>query len=74
MMSATLRIPIERRNQEKGRMEQARLWAVADRTVHTWVNEAVNTAAADGMTFSGPNQSGVLLCESSVNAMTIISI
>jgi len=72
-MIATLRIPVERPDQAKGRTEQARLWTVADRTVHPWVNEAVNTAAAEGVTFSVPNQSGLLICESSVNAMTIIS-
>lgn len=51
---ATLRIPLERRNPENGRTEKVRLWTVADRTVRTWLNEAVEAAASDGVTFSVP--------------------
>lgn len=54
MMVATLRIPLERRNPENGRTEKVRLWTVADRTVRTWLNEAVEAAASDGVTFSVP--------------------
>ncbi|WNN46692.1 site-specific integrase [Winslowiella toletana] len=54
MMTATLKIPIERRNSETGRAEKVRLWTVADRTVRTWLNEVVEAAAADGVMFSVP--------------------
>ena len=54
MMVATLRIPLERRNKRTGRMEKARIWEITDRTVRTWLNEAVDAAAADGVTFSVP--------------------
>lgn len=54
MMTATLKIPMERRNPVTGRTEKVRLWTVADRTVRTWLNEAVEEAAADGVTFSVP--------------------
>lgn len=54
MMIATLKIPQERRNKRSGRMEKARIWSVTDRTVRTWINEAVDTAAADGVAFSVP--------------------
>lgn len=54
MMVATLKIPLERRNKRSGRMEKARLWEITDRTVRTWLSEAVETAAADGVTFSVP--------------------
>ena len=54
MMVATLRIPVDRRNPDTGRTEKVRLWSVADRTVRTWINEAVAAAAADGVTFSVP--------------------
>lgn len=54
MMIATLKIPQERRNKRSGRMEKARIWSVTDRTVRTWINEAVDAAAADGVTFSVP--------------------
>lgn len=54
MMVATLKIPLERRNKRTGRIEKARIWEVTDRTVRTWLNEAVETAAADGVTFSVP--------------------
>ena len=53
MMVATLKIPLERRNKRTGRMEKARIWEITDRTVRTW-NEAVEAAAADGVTFSVP--------------------
>ncbi len=33
-------------------MEKARIWEITDRTVRTWLNEAVEAAAADGVTFS----------------------
>ena len=51
-MVATLKIPMERRNKRTGRTEKARIWEVTDRTVRTWIGEAV--AAADGVTFSVP--------------------
>lgn len=54
MMVATLRIPVERRNPDTGRTEKVRLWTVTDRTVRTWINEAVAAAAEDGVTFSVP--------------------
>lgn len=53
-MIATLRIPLERKNKRTGRMEPARIWAVTDRTVRTWLNDAVARAASDGVTFSVP--------------------
>jgi len=54
MMVATLKIPLERRNKRTGRNEKARIWEITDRTVRTWLNEAVESAAADGVTFSIP--------------------
>ncbi|WP_158785391.1 site-specific integrase [Pantoea sp. BAV 3049] len=54
MMVATLKIPIERKNKRTGRTEKARLWDITDRTVRTWLGEAVAAAAADGVTFSVP--------------------
>lgn len=54
MMVATLKIPLERRNKRTGRTERARIWEITDRTARTWVNEAVEAAAADGVTFSVP--------------------
>ena len=54
MMVATLKIPLERRNKRTGRTEKARIWEITDRTVRTWLNEAVETAAADGVSFSVP--------------------
>lgn len=51
MMVATLKIPLERRNPDTGRTEKVRLWTVTDRTVRTWLNEAVTAAAGDGVTF-----------------------
>lgn len=54
MMVATLKIPLERRNKRTGRTEKARIWEITDRTVRTWLSEAVETAAADGVTFSVP--------------------
>ncbi|EPT2392351.1 MULTISPECIES: site-specific integrase [Enterobacteriaceae] len=54
MMVATLKIPLERRNKRSGRTEKARIWEITDRTVRTWLSEAVETAAADGVTFSVP--------------------
>ncbi|EHI0838853.1 TPA: phage integrase family protein [Escherichia coli] len=53
-MVATLKIPLERRNKRTGRTEKAHLWEITDRTVRTWINEAVDAAAADGVTFSVP--------------------
>ncbi len=53
-MVATLKIPLERRNRRTGRTEKARLWEITDRTVRTWIGEAVEAAAADGVTFSVP--------------------
>ncbi|QMA67852.1 tyrosine-type recombinase/integrase (plasmid) [Escherichia coli] len=54
MLLATLKIPMERRNKRTGRTEKARIWEVTDRTVRTWIGEAVAAAAADGVTFSVP--------------------
>ncbi len=54
MMTATLKIPLERRNPDTGKTEKVRLWTIADRTVRTWLNEAVDAAAVDGVTFSVP--------------------
>ncbi len=54
MMVATLKIPLERRNKRTGRTEKARIWEITDRTVRTWLNEAIGLAAADGVTFSVP--------------------
>ncbi|QKJ89255.1 phage integrase family protein (plasmid) [Paramixta manurensis] len=54
MTVATLKIPLERRNRRTGRTEKARIWEITDRTVRTWLNEAVSAAAADGVTFSVP--------------------
>lgn len=54
MMVATLKIPLERRNKRTGRTEKARIWEITDRTVRTWLGEAVEAAAADGVTFSVP--------------------
>ena len=41
-------------NKNTGRMEKARIWNITDRTVRTWLSEAVEAAAADGVTFSVP--------------------
>lgn len=54
MMVATLKIPLERRNKRTGRMKKARIWEITDRTVRTRLAEAVETAAADGVSFSVP--------------------
>lgn len=54
MMVATLKIPVERKNKRTGRTEKARLWEITDRTARTWLTEAVEAAAADGVTFSVP--------------------
>ena len=54
MMVATLKIPLERRSPETGRAERVRLWSITDRTVRTWLNEAVDAAADDGVRFSVP--------------------
>ncbi len=35
-------------------MEKARIWEITDRTVRTWLREAVEAAAADRVTFSVP--------------------
>lgn len=35
-------------------MEKARIWEITDRTVRTWLSEAVEAAAADGVTLSVP--------------------
>ncbi|NWJ82434.1 phage integrase family protein [Enterobacter sp. SECR19-1250] len=53
-MVATLKIPAERRNKNTGRAERVRIWGVTDRTVRTWLNDAVARAAADGVRFSIP--------------------
>lgn len=54
MMIATLKIPVERKNKRTGKTEKARIWTVTDRTVRTWINEAVDAAATDGVVFSIP--------------------
>lgn len=54
MMVATLKIPLERRDKRTGKTEKARIWPITDRTVRTWLGEAVYAAAADGVTFSIP--------------------
>lgn len=54
MMVATLRIPLERRSKRTGKIEKARLWEITDRTVRSWIGEAVDAAAADGVEFSVP--------------------
>ena len=41
MMIATLKIPLERRNKRTGRTEKAHIWEITDRTVRTWLSEAV---------------------------------
>jgi site-specific recombinase XerD len=55
MMVATLKIPW---NDEKARRQaewkKARIWNITDRTVRTWLSEAVEAATADGVTFSVP--------------------
>ncbi|WP_202308562.1 site-specific integrase [Dryocola clanedunensis] len=53
-MVATLKIPLERRNKSTGRSERARIWTVTDRTVRSWINEAVERANSDGVYFSVP--------------------
>lgn len=53
-MVATLKIPLERRNKTTGRTERARIWTVTDRTVRSWINEAVELANSDGVFFSVP--------------------
>lgn len=54
MIVATLKIPQERKNKNTGRMENARIWNITDRTVRTLLSEAMEAAAADGVTFSVP--------------------
>ncbi|HEM7924917.1 site-specific integrase [Salmonella enterica] len=54
VMVATLKIPLDRRNKRTGRTEKARIWEITDRTVRTWIGEAVDAAATDGVTFSVP--------------------
>lgn len=51
-MIATLRIPLEKRNEITGRAEKVRLRDITDRTARTWLNEAVEAAASEGVTFS----------------------
>jgi integrase len=54
MMVATPKIPLERRNKRTGKTEKARIWEITDRTVRTWLSEAVEAAATDGVTFPVP--------------------
>ena len=54
MMVATLKIPLERRSKRTGKTEKARLWEITDRTVRSWIGEAVDAATADGVDFSVP--------------------
>lgn len=52
---ATFKIPKERKDKATGKVLPAeRIWTVADRTVRTWLKEAVERAAADGVRFSIP--------------------
>lgn len=52
---ATFKIPLERKDKKTGRVLPAeRIWTVTDRTVRTWLNEAVERAAADGVQLSIP--------------------
>lgn len=51
MMVATLKVQLERRNKRTGRTESARIWEITDRTARSWVNEVVEIAAADDVTF-----------------------
>lgn len=53
-MVATLKIPMERRNKCIGRTEKAHIWTITDQTGRTWLNEAVESAAADGVMFFVP--------------------
>jgi len=53
-MVATLKIPLERRSKRTAKTEEARLWEITDRTVRSWIGEAVEAAAADGVDFSVP--------------------
>ena len=54
MMVATLKIPLERRDKRTGKTEKARIWPITDRTVRTWLGDAVAAADDDGVTFSVP--------------------
>lgn len=54
MMVATLKIPLQKRNKRTGTTEKTCIWEITDRTVRTWLAEAVEAAAADGVTFSVP--------------------
>lgn len=51
---ATLKIPREQRDKKTGRMMPVKIWSVVDRTASTWLKEAVDRAAADGVRFSIP--------------------
>lgn len=42
------------KNKKTGRIEKARIWNITDRTVRAWLSEAVEAAAAYGVTFSVP--------------------
>lgn len=54
MMIATLKIPVERRNKNTRLNEPVKIWGVTDRTVRSWIDNAVSRAAADGVHFSIP--------------------
>lgn len=54
MIVATLKIPLERRNNRTGRTEKARIWEITDRTVRPWLNESVDAVAAADVRFSVP--------------------
>jgi len=54
MNVATLRIPLERKSEKTGRTEMARLREITGRTSLTWITEAVEAAASDGVTLSVP--------------------
>ncbi len=51
-MVATLKIPWNGVINEQAD-EKTRIWEVTDRTVRTWIGQAVAAAAADGVTLSG---------------------
>lgn len=56
MMVATLKIPLERRNKRTGRTEKTRIWEITDRTVRTWINEAVSLRCIRRCLFSMSQQ------------------
>lgn len=53
-MVSTLKIPLKRREKRSGRTERARIWENTVQTALTWLNEAVEAFAVEGMSFSVP--------------------